>query len=53
MYLNVGVEAMLIPNTVFKIEFVGGSTANDNNAGLVGLDIAAYQLLSISAKVSY
>lgn len=53
MYLSVGVEAMLIPNTVFKIDFTGGSTANDNNAGLVGLDIAAYQLLSISAKVSY
>jgi len=53
MYLNGGVDVKVIPNTVFKLDFVGGSTANDNNVGLVGVDIATYQVLSVSATVSY
>jgi len=53
MYLNVGVETKLIANTTFKIDFVGGATANDNNVGLVGTDLADYQVLSVSATVTY
>ena len=53
MYLNIGIEAKFIPNTIFTLDFSGGKTADDNNAGLVGTDIAAYQVLSIAAKVSY
>jgi len=53
MYLNIGVEAGLIPNTTFKIDFAGGKTANDNNVALVGTDLTAYQVLTVSATVTY
>jgi hypothetical protein len=53
LYLNVGVELMLFPKTTFKIDFAGGETADDNNIALVGTDISALQVLSVSTTITY